>query len=1264
MKHISLFFVALLAASFAAPSRAPGVSQAEQSSPAQGSHVQASSTTVKSAGEPAPRNPGPETEAQDFLSDFLDKSDAFTQDGKPLFKLLFATLADPVQSHLPAAFDHDLAALQDGVQDSGYLFDSSWIPWETSHSYDSLDDQVKAKARSEARHHYPGILLFRNANLVKDENPYAQGLIVFIVTEKPTGGIDSSQACHALRLLVWAAQSQRSRADNAPSPADAVCDAENQPSQSGIGPLETHASRGTKSSAAAASLAALRFSFPDDTALILGPTYSGSLDSLVQFVHQIETAQGVSPPHKFLIRSSGFTSCADAKWTAQTIADNVKVQVDLGSADYAFDWWTHLTLDTLNDFGIPPDHVAILSEGESLFGQSPDPTNQPVQCSPKPATGTDKSNTGPWNLEFPREISALRSSYEQQGVLDNPTPSDSLKRTLHLNDIEGRSGDSVRVFGGDETVAAQESVLFGISGFLRSHSIRAIVIVATSEQDSYFLARFFHAYDSGVRIVVIGSSRLFMRGSTSEFRGDMTVSSFPLFPALYDWTDPNPGGHDQTKITFPNDSSQGEYIAVRDLLWPNNQKLPREYSRPGWESVGSGWKGAGARLDPPVYISALGGGNVWPVSFAEPPPELERKQPIPSPCGMQNGPGAKNQPCDPSKPAESSGSDWRLSMPFPFADHIFDDSGGVAGAKVHVAPPEITAGGFWQFALFLCTLVPLFYLFGVVYSNPVRHRRFAYLQPALQLSNWTLFVTVPAILSELSYFVVAAAISFPPGVAGSHASWRHIALGSGLLVPFAIVAVAWWKAHWPGNPLQTQSDRDADWARKLFIWTAVAIVVLYVVVLLSGAQTPNGPQDVLNEFREMHWESGLSLVPTLLFTIFAIAVWNYGALVGTSVLNPQPLLPCFPADERIGDKAGKQMVDTGMPIPTGRSGKRAWLVKLLVLAALVSALTLWPILRSVTGLSSKNHTEFVLSLAGAALVLMLKDVWQFIGLWYELRDMLQALGRHEFKRSFIPLRDFNWKNIWTFSAGSFQERRKVLAALTDCAFEMDAAGSVYVSADVIEHFHQIRQKYAHLNLTDVHLDTYLADLNLNYCYYQQIGSNIARGFAKEKPGSKPNRLVQMGPSDTDPFRDEERELSKLPESRRLGERFLCLLYIGFIQAVIARLRSLAISIVSVFSLVVLGVAVYPFQPMQPLFIIGAALFVLLGVVTFVVFSQMDKDPILARILQSNPDKLEWSFYSKYIDALALPLLTLLSSLLPGGAGRLIDLVRSAFSHAQ
>jgi hypothetical protein len=41
-----------------------------------------------------------------------------------------------------------------------------------------------------------------------------------------------------------------------------------------------------------------------------------------------------------------------------------------------------------------------------------------------------------------------------------------------------------------------------------------------------------------------------------------------------------------------------------------------------------------------------------------------------------------------------------------------------------------------------------------------------------------------------------------------------------------------------------------------------------------------------------------------------------------------------------------------------------------------------------------------------------------------------------------------------------------------------------------------------------------------------------------------------------------------------------------------------------------------------------------------------------------------NFYLKFAEAMALPLLTLGSSLLPGGSGRLLDMVTSLFSHGQ
>ena len=1226
MNRMSLLFAALLAVSFAMPSHIQDTSQAGQRPALSASH-----TPAKSSTEAGSKAPVLQEEAQRFLSDFLNKGDAFTGQDTSHLKVLFATLADPVQTHMAAAFDHDLAALQDGVLDSGYLFDSSWIHWELPSSHDSFDDKEKAEALDNEEHRYPGILLFRKGDLKLGENPYAQGLIVFLLAEKPTAGIDIDQAKTALQLLVWAAQQQTTP----PKP-------------------------GTTSSSPSSKTPA--WAFPDDTALILGPTYSGSLDSLVPLVNEISNTARIRPPSRFLMRSSDFTSCPAAKLTAQTIADKFKVRVDMGSADYAFDWWIQLALDTLDGFGIPQGKVAVLSEGESLYGGSENQSQSSTraQCCPKPGGDPGASKPEPWKLEFPREISALRLSYEQQGVLDNPSQSETWKRSLHIGGAGDQSGDSIRTFGGDETIAAQESVLFGISEFVRSHAIHAVIIVATSEEDSYFLTRFLHAHNAGVRVVVIGSSRLFMRGSTAQFRGDMMVGSFPLLPRLYDWTDPNPPddlAHDQTEHVFPNDSSQGEYIAARDLLWEGDASLPREYSSPVRESKIVG-------LKPSVYISALGGGAAWPIFEENPVAELEKKPSAASGDGVQQSPTAARQQPNGNNGKDISGDDWRLSMPFLFGDHPFRSAKGKLGPEEQKGVPYIRAGGFWKLTFYLCTAVPLFYCLGVLYSDPVRRRHFAYLQPATQWPHWILLVTVPALLSESSYLIIARQVSFPGVTFGDHGGWWLGALGASLAVPLSIVGINWWRGCRPGNPLAGQPSRRTVQAKAVFVLTIDAIVVWFAIQLLIDLNSRWELSQVLNKYREMHWESGLSLVPTILLMMLAIAVWNYGAQVGISVLEPRPLLPNFSDDERVSDKAGKHIADAGKPFPSEKDARWYWKSTGLAVGVTFLALLLWPDFRAITSLSSKTETMFVFGLAVVAAILMLMDILQFAWLWNELHDLLLALERHEFKRSFVPLRDFNWKNIWTFSAGSFQERRKVLAAQVDCAFDLAAQGSSLIPNAALKHFREARARYSKLNLDDVDFVTYRNDLKKAYRYFRVIGSNIAGEYSLMLREARIMPIPQLGPAEKDPFRDEEQELKELPQRLCLCERFLCLLYIGFIRAVIARLRSLAISIVSVFSLIALGMAVYPFQPMQPLFVTGAAIFVFIGVVMFVVFSQMDKDRILARILESDPNKLEWSFYSKYIDALALPLLTLLSSLLPGGAGRLIDLLRTSFSHVQ
>jgi hypothetical protein len=183
----------------------------------------------------------------------------------------------------------------------------------------------------------------------------------------------------------------------------------------------------------------------------------------------------------------------------------------------------------------------------------------------------------------------------------------------------------------------------------------------------------------------------------------------------------------------------------------------------------------------------------------------------------------------------------------------------------------------------------------------------------------------------------------------------------------------------------------------------------------------------------------------------------------------------------------------------------------------------------------------------------------------------------------------------------------------------------------------------------------------------QAAGNHAASLVEGQRYSRPPKTslsAKRSEDDGGRFHDEEDELALLPDWQRAAEKLLCLTYISFIQTIVARLRTLLISIAALFSLVTLGFAIYPFAPFFPLLVSGLVLIVLIAWAFYKVFSEMDTDRTLSRIVNGDDRKLEKAFYFKFAESLALPLLALGSSFLPGGAGRLLEMVQTLFSHAE
>ena len=1189
MNRYSLIFAVLVASSFAV-----------QSPPSRDSNPPGRETGKDAVAQlPAPLNLGPES----FINAFLAMA-PHGKTGNP--QVLFVTVPHPLETHLATTFDNNIDALEDGLQDAGYLFNSALIPWNPHGPRDQYDDDEKERRAKSQEDDAPGVLLFRNRGSGQDR--YGDGLIVFLLTEKPTGGIARAQAQNAAAIL----------------------------EHCGI-------SLGTE----------MR---------ILGPNYSGSFASLVPIVGDLLKAG--KQTQRVIIRSGGVSVIREAQWAADALA--AKVKVDIGSTNHENREQIELVESTFVHMGIDRWRVALLSEGQSVYGSAP-----------------SKTMDGMWSIAFPRDISALRAGYEKQGIFDSSAAAQPLKRFLNLRSEEQGAGDTVRKFGADATTLAQESVLIAISEFLKVHKIGAVIIRATNPEDRQFLTQFLHANNSGVRVAMLGATRAFTRGSTAQFRGDLLVGNFPMLPLLHDWTGREGDGAERI---YADELAQGTYFATLDLFKeptepvltpqtpgatpqvPGRQyKWYPEYSEPNWGS------NSASEQRPPMYVVALGTNATWPV--------VE----------------------DPGKPVPTSDSGPSgVAMPFTLFGR---DQTTKTQAPTPSRPIDVAFS--WKILFLIVTVSAALYCAFFWYANPVSRIAFASFAPSLEWRFWLFKVTIPAAVAGCAFRVLAWAVAMPFNASPQAVWWGGAAEWATGLAPFAIAISAAVRALLrvrltgndaipvtfnPKSPARIKMNREwripIPFLRKFRVqvefrrigWAAVSylalifilIAVSFIPICVTGPVAGGDVSAILNIYREMHWESGLSLIPTVLLFLAAILIWASQAGNVAALIDAAPSLPHFFNKGRISQKRADAIQSIGRPLPFNWQARWLWAVWFVFAGLMVWAHFHFRPFREITTLESYAATCLVRGTAGALGALIFLDVCQFFWLWAELRGLLQALDREEFKRSFVPIHDFNWRNLWSVTGTSLSDRRAILSAQVDCVFHLRGEHRFACLATLVETLHN---KYSKTDLSDIDSKTYRNDLRHGYramavAAAAALGLIARRRKVAAQKDTLPDAvaiqpaLASQSKGDGGRFSDEAEELARLPKWQQTAEKLICLMYIGFIQTIVARLHTLLISVASMFSLITLGLAIYPFVPFSSLLVAGVAFLVLIGCAFFKVFSEMDTDPILSRIVNGDDRTLQGNFYMRFAEAIALPLLALGSSVLPGGAGRLLELAQSVFNHAQ
>jgi hypothetical protein len=1203
MNRYSLIFALLFASSYAV--RPPQAALTSAGTPPVENAKNAAAAVSDSA-------PSTEVDPKRFVQAFRAKAGSGLTNQLTLH-VLFATVPHPIETHLASDFDNDVSALVDGLQDAGYLFDSAWIPWNHHRPRDQFSDDLKEKQLKGYEDEAPGMLFFRKN---ESPSPYKDGMLVFLISEKPTEGIAYSEIAYALRVL------------------------------------DGYHIRSS------------------DPIRILGPSFSGSFASLVPVVHLLtegKDGQSFFTPGEIRIRSGSATLGIDAASAMQAIFNqNPAFKVHFGSAQHDNADWTQAAARELCRIGIGPDAVASLTEEESAYGADQSETLSPAKANCAAAL-SDKNaqidTSAMWNIPFPRDISSLREGYSKQGVLDTGGAALPWKRFLNLKSDEQNDGDSIRSFGGPSRLASQESILFGISEFIKTHGIRAVLISSTNEEDRLFLTEFLHAHNSKVRIVVIGATRAFMRGSTAQFRGDLMVDDFPMLPRLIDWTGRN------AKLparVFANSPAQGIYYAAFDLFarpinGTNVYEWQPEYSTPAWVDP--------VALYPPMQVVALGSNATWPVA-----------EESSSPLAPVN-----------SQPVQAN---LTVEMPFKLFSH---DKSAKLSAQPFSAAEQIHAGSAWKDLFFALILFTLLFAACFWYANPVTRNGFASFEPSLDWRFWLFKVTIPALVAGGSFKALAWSIYIPYNSTYiARIGWQCILFHGAaecmtVLAPALIAAAAYCKASrelLPGisklkstpssaetiSELERSMPRCRMWMRLSFI--PCVLFMVFVAVSALRASPVDAVNGIFSVYREMHWDSGLSLLPTWLFLLFALLVWAEQAGNGAALIHGLPRLPQLPGKPRISHSRSQIIARIGLPLPFSREARVFWCVWAVPTLLLLWAHLYYRPFQEITTLESTVATWWIKATAALIGSLILLDLAQFIRLWMELRGLLRALNRESFKRSFVPIDSFDWRKLWSLTGTSRDDWANIIYSQADCIEKLkDQPGFKYFFSSREE---KLRfGKYRAADLSGISSTTYALDRKVIFARMAEAGEAAFTLISKD------GALAQQPVAAVDPnyealqralvsesvqkggrFSDEAEGLARCSPELQNAERLICLLYIGYIQTVIARLRTLLVSVGAIFSLTTLGIAIYPFVPFTPFLCLGAAFLLVIGGSFFKVFSEMDHDPILSRIVNGDDRKLQGSFYLRFGEAVALPLLTLCSSMLPGGVGRLLDVAQSLLSHSQ
>ncbi len=579
---------------------------------------------------------------------------------------IIALVPDPVDSHAGWLFDPFLDAIQRAAESGGYVLDRYKIPWEMpKHAAKEKSlEAAKPNITEEEHRRSPGIVLFRD-----NENPHDL-LVVFLVGEIPTSGVhqkafltaleqihDLRQSCEfkvlgptfsgsisSLKIAIQAWIKKHEKCEprlveqlswkfrfiSGSATSIDKTNFETSAAQETVIELDT-------TTVSEAELLARIFEYltmDSDWLVRSGLHRRGQIAILTEantafgrsiqgidrnyLVRKLVEQQALEKADKEYANldlpkiahlnalSRKLANAVNASRFEEAQSDLMRLRILSGRADGFKEVERYLRilnkLDSLNPQLIPDVFQRVYGVWEDK-GQSEDNIK-------KLKTLLVVSDF--LQLPFPLHTARVRTAYEKGIESKNEeTNAGKNRRNLALSLEDDREPvDVLPSLHPAITSNVSDEMISSILTSVSREQVNYVGLFATDTRDKLFLAKQVRQYCPNVRLFTTEADILYSHSDVTKYtRGMLVASTYPLINLNQEWT--RSPSLTQQRLQFPSGSAQGTYNATIALL----NEIPRkgellEYGSPATRSDNKHKTAV-----PPVWISVVGNGGLWPVTF-------------------------------------------------------------------------------------------------------------------------------------------------------------------------------------------------------------------------------------------------------------------------------------------------------------------------------------------------------------------------------------------------------------------------------------------------------------------------------------------------------------------------------------------------------------------------------------------------------------------------------------------------------------------------